>query len=133
VVADYLTPPRDPGPIWTKGGRPVDGRELKSIAGPDHCNWQHMVCLQVGWPLGTRAKQWQDAHRFLRDPTGTFDCGVQGTLLLHVTLPPDARATGYRNGELELWLSPSDQNSAFLRVGTDVEERPRVDSSVSCR
>jgi hypothetical protein len=53
-------------------------------------------------------------------------------LAIHIALPPDARATGYRNGELELWLSPSARDSAYLRVGDDVERWPRADPVVAC-
>src|SRR5690348_1760602 len=46
TVADYFSPPQPyPGPTWTKDGRPVDGRELNSIAGPDHCDWQSAVMM----------------------------------------------------------------------------------------
>jgi hypothetical protein len=134
TVADSFTPPRPaPGPPWTKDGRPADSRVLNSVAGPSHCNWQNLVFLHLGWPLGSRATSWRTAHRFLRDPEGTFDWGVHGRFQEHAALPPDARDTGYRTGDVELWLSPSDPDSAFLRVGDDVERWPRLDSTVGCR
>jgi hypothetical protein len=116
----------------TKDGRPVDGRELNSIAGPDHCGWQSAVMLRLRWPLGTVSRTAAEIRQFIRDPRGVIDQDFRVRLAIHIALPPDARATGYRNGELELWLSPSARDSAYLRVGDDVERWPRADPVVAC-
>lgn len=133
TVAQYFSPPQPyPGPTWTKDGRPVDGRELNSIAGPDHCGWQSAVLMHLGWPLGTVSQTSAEIHQFIRDPDGVIVRGPRDKLALHIGMPPDARATGYRNGELELWLSPSDPDAAYLRVNDDVERWPRADPVVAC-
>jgi hypothetical protein len=133
TVADYFFPPQPyPGPTWTREGRPVNGRELNSIAGPDHCGWQSAVIMHLGWPLGTVSQTSAEIHQFIRDPNGVIDQGLHDKLALHVVLPPDARDTGYRNGELALWLSPADPDTAYLRTRTDIERWPRADPVVAC-
>lgn len=132
-VAEYFSPPvRYPGPTWTRGGRPVDGQELNSIAGPDHCDWQSAVIMHLGWPLGTVSRSSTEIRQFIRDPDGVIKYGTRHTLAIAVDLPNDARDTGYRNGELELWLSPSDPDAAYLRAGDNVERWPRADPVVAC-
>ncbi len=133
TVADYFSPAQAfPGPTWTKDGRPVDGRELSSIAGPDHCAWQSAVILHVGWPLGTVAQTSAESRQFVRDPDGVLDPVLRDALAVHVALPADATDTGYRNQELELWLSPSEPDAAYLRVGDDAERWPRADPVIAC-
>jgi len=44
-----------------------------------------------------------------------------------VTLPADARATGYRLGAIEIYVSPSDQDEAYVVSPRDAERWPRVD------
>jgi hypothetical protein len=58
--------------------------------------------------------------------------GPTWTQDIHIALPPDARATGYRKGELELWLSASEPDAAYLRVDDDVERWPRANPVVAC-
>jgi hypothetical protein len=133
TVADYFSPPQPyPGQTWTKDGRPVDGQELNSAAGPDHCAWQSAVMMHLGWPLGTVSQTSTEIHQFIRDPDGVIDQRLRDKLAIAIDLPPDARDTGYRNGELELWLSPSDPDAAYLRVRDDVERWPRADPVLAC-
>lgn len=133
TVADYFSPPQPyPGPRWTKDGRPVDGQELNSIAGPDHCGWQGAALMHLGWPLGTVSHTSAESRQFIRDPDGVIDQGLRDKLAIAIDLPPDAQDTGYRNGELELWLSPSEPDAGYLRVGEDVERWPRADPVRAC-
>jgi hypothetical protein len=133
-VADYFSPPQPyPGPTWARGGRAVVGRELNSIAGPAHCDWQSAVMLYLGWPPGTVSQSIADRRQFIRDPDGVIGFGVRDELAIAIDLPDDARDTGYRSGELELWLAPSDPDAAYLRAGDDVERWPRADPVVACR
>jgi hypothetical protein len=134
-VADHFSPPPPPpGPTWTRAGRPVDGRELNSVAGSDHCGWQSVVMMHLGWPLGTVAESSAEVRQFIRDPDGVIvGWGIRDKLRVAVDLPDDARDTGYRNDDLELWLVPSDPDAAYLRVADDVERWPRADPAVGCR
>jgi hypothetical protein len=133
TVAEYFSPPSPyPGPTWTKDGRAVDGRELNSIAGPDHCSWQSVVIMHLGWPLGTVSRTSAEVRQFIRDPDGVIDPSLSNRLAIAIDLPADATDTGYRNGDLELWLSPSTPDAAYLRVGDDVERWPRADPVIAC-
>jgi len=132
TVADYFSPPQAyPGLTWTRHGRPVDGGELSSSAGPEHCGWQSVVFLFVGWPLGTVSQTSAEVREFVRDPNGVFDQRLR-PLVRHAVLPADAADTGYRTGGLELWLSPSNPDAAYLRSGSDVERWPRADPLIAC-
>ncbi|MEQ7124254.1 hypothetical protein ABN034_06985 [Actinopolymorpha sp. B11F2] len=132
-VGDYFSPPAPfPGPTWTKNGRSVEGTELNSIAGPEHCGWQSAVLLHLGWPPGTVSKTIEGVRQYVRDPKDVLDGGYDKGLRRHITLPDDAADTGYRTGKLQLWLTPSDPDGAYLRVQNDVERWPRADPPVAC-
>jgi hypothetical protein len=132
-VAAYFSPPRPfPGPTWTRSGRPVDGRELNSIAGPEHCRWERAVLMHLGWPLGTVSRDATEIRQFVRDPDGVVDERLRDRLATGIDLPADARDTGYRNGGLQVWLSPSRPDTAYLRAGDDVEGWPRADRVLAC-
>jgi hypothetical protein len=113
-ITGYFSPPEAfPGPTWTRDGEPVDGRELNSIAGPEHCRWESAVMMHLGWPLGTVARDMAEARQLTRDPEGAIDAHLQ-------------------QQELELWLSDSDPEGAYLRVGHDVERWPEAEPVVAC-
>jgi hypothetical protein len=132
-VRDYFSPPKPfPGPTWTRQGHSVDGKELNSIAGPAHCGWQSAVLLHLGWPPGTVSKTITNVHQYVRDPKGVLGRGLRNGLRQHVRMPKDATDTGYRTGSLHLWLSHSDPEGAYLRVGNDVERWPRADTPLAC-
>ncbi|GIH10523.1 hypothetical protein Rhe02_85900 [Rhizocola hellebori] len=133
TVASFFSPAQPfPGLAWTKDGHAVDGRELNTIAGPSHCAWENVVMMHLGWPLGTVSQTSAEARQFIRDPGGILEQGFREKLALHTTLPFDALATGYRSGELQLWLAPSAPESVFLRVGDDVEQWPRAKNMIAC-
>ncbi|GAA1827581.1 hypothetical protein GCM10009682_53560 [Luedemannella flava] len=133
TVASFFSPPKEfPGPTWTKKGKSVDNNELNSIAGSDHCGWESAVMMHLGWPLGTVAKTSATMRQFIRDPGGVITDRFQPGLKLHVSMPPDGKDTGYRNGDLELWLAPSDPDGAYLRVDSDVERWPIANPVVAC-
>jgi hypothetical protein len=121
-----------PGTPWTKDGRAVANRELNAIAGPEHCDWQSATFLHLGWPLGTVSQHIGQVHQFLRDPQGVIGATYRDRLGLQVALPPDASDTGYRQGDVELWLRDAEPDAAYLRAGDDVERWPRADPAVAC-
>jgi hypothetical protein len=88
--------------------------------------------MHLGWPLGTVSQTSAEIHQFIRDPDAVIDQSLRDRLALRVDLPPDARDTRYRDGELELWLSPSDPDTAYLRYRDDIERWPRADPVVAC-
>ena len=133
TVQDFFSPPREhPGPTWTRDGEQIHPTELTTAAGPDHCEWQTAVMMHLGWPLGTRAETSAQARQFVRDPDAVVDPELSAGLEHPSWLPDDARDTRYRLGDLELWLSPSDADAAYLRHGSDVERWPRADPVVAC-
>jgi hypothetical protein len=132
TVGDYFSPPQAyPGPAWEKDDRSIDPEELNTVAGPDHCDWQSVVMMHLGWPLGTVARTVEQSRQFIRDPDGSIE-GFRGQLMTSVELPTDARYTGYHLDELELWLSPSEPDGVYLRIGNDVERWPRADPVIAC-
>ncbi len=125
--------PQYPGYTWTRDGHAVDGRELNTIGGPAHCDWQSATYLHIGWPPGTVAADSRQARLYIRDPHGVVPGTYRERLRLHATLPPDAAPTGYRLGDVELWLGPSDRDEAVYLVGRgDVERWPRSDPMTLC-
>ncbi len=128
TVASFFSPPQPyPGPAWTRDGRSVDRQELEIIAGPEHCEWQAVAFLYLGWPPGTTGK----SRQFIRDPGDVLQ-GAAGAPASGIRLPADARDSRYRHRDLQLWLSPSDPDGVYLRAGTDVERWPRADPVIGC-
>jgi hypothetical protein len=133
VAAAFDLPPSYPGYTWTRGGSPVSNFELVTSAGPGHCGWESATYLTIGWPPGTVAATAAGAHLYIRDPRGVVGTSYRDALLLHATLPADARPTGHRHGSLEIYVSPSDQDRAIYVVGADGAERwPRSDPMTLC-
>jgi len=131
VATAFDPPPSYPGYGWTRNGRPVTPQELVSAAGPAHCGWESATLLTIGWPPGTVSPTASGARLYVRDPNGVL--GYRQLLVLHATLPENARPTGYRYGSLELFLSPSDQDKAIYIVSrSGVERWPRANPMNVC-
>jgi hypothetical protein len=133
VATAFDIPPAYPGYTWTREGRTVSAFELVTSAGPDHCGWGSATYLTIGWPPGTVASDSRGAHLYIRDPHGVVGTSYRDGLVLHATLPADARATGHRHGAIEIFVSPSDQDQAIYVVGAGGAERwPRSDPMTLC-
>jgi len=134
VAAAFDLPPTYPGYSWTRDGGTVSPFELVTSAGPDHCGWESATYLTIGWPPGTVSSYAAGAHLYIRDPHGVVSASYRDGLVLHSTLPPDARPTGHRHGAIEIYVSPSDQDHAIYVVGPGGAERwPRSDPMTLCR
>ena len=99
--------------IWTdREGRPADTREVHSYLGPEHCDWQSMIFLQLG-------------HRtYVRDVLPELRSYVDHPYVAHTALPGDAVDSGFSRDGRRLWLA-ADHRTAY--VGThpsDVEAWP---------
>ena len=141
---DLFSSPRPyPGQPWTYQGHRVPYPVIEASAGPAHCGWESAVFLSMGWPLGTSSEV--NGHltatfrRYIRAPDGVLggahpgELSLGARLVLHATLPRDARATGYRDGPFELYLSKIDQDSRIYIVGpTGIEAWPRDDPPTYC-
>jgi len=133
VAAAFDLPPSYPGYAWTRDGNTVSPFELVSSAGPDHCGWESATYLTIGWPPGTVASYATGARLYIRDPHGAVAASYREGLVLHASLPADARPTGHRHGSIQIYVSPSDQDRAIYVVGADGAERwPRSDPMTLC-
>jgi hypothetical protein len=134
TVAVAFDPPPPQPYTWLRDGREVSGFELSTFAGPDHCGWQSATVLIIGWPAGTVSRTIDEAHQYVRDPHGAVKSSLRDRLVLHATLPADARPTGYRHGSIELYLSPRDQDEGIYVVGPagGAERWPRDDPPSGC-
>jgi len=127
ISSAFDTPPAYPGYRWSRDGRVVGEFELTTIAGPSHCGWQSATMLFIGWPPGTIAPTSEQSRFYIRDPQGVFGASYRDRLMRKVTLPGNARSSGYRLGAMELYLSPDDQDEAIYVVTPSGAERwPRV-------
>ncbi|TME88405.1 MAG: hypothetical protein E6I43_02275 [Chloroflexi bacterium] len=133
VSAAFDNPPSYPGYQWTRNGKSVPTAELGTSAGPTHCSWQSATILTIGWPLGTVSANAGQARFYIRDPKGVMHGTYKDRLVKDAHLPADARATGYKLGSIELYLSPADQDvSAYLVTSAGAERWPRADPFYGC-
>ena len=104
--------------------------EVRMYRGPSHCDWEEAVFLDVGWPLGRSLEPPRGAGRqYVRDPNGVLPRDVfLGELDLHARLPRHARDTGYRAGELALWIGDDAERYVYVVRGDEVERWPRTES-----
>lgn len=97
-------------------------------AGPEHCDWEKTRVLITGDPLGTRYFNEDTTLNYVRDPGGRY--GVRAFVTGFRTLdemPTDAVDTGFRQGNRELWLSPSDPDGAYIWDSGAGERWPKGD------
>lgn len=93
------------------------------------CEHGRVAVLIIGDPLGA-ALDALNRHEYLRDPGGT--ARSQGWIdrpwRAHDEPPADARATGWSNGNIELWISPSSvEDFVWVKRGDVLERWPRAD------
>lgn len=111
-LGGYCGPPR-----WVdRTGQVAPPAVLKEQRGPMHCEWDSASFLRYR------------GEAYVGDPEGVLPTG--GTALSYeprADLPSDAVATGYREGDRELWTSPSVGRDAVYIVTPDGAERwPRL-------
>jgi hypothetical protein len=107
--------------IWTdRAGERVPTTEVSSGPGDDHCDWREVHFLDLG------------ERRYARDPEGLLE---PGTLTApydgSAHLPADARDTGYRYGDRQLWLT-DDRRTAYVRTADGVEAWPLLEEHMAC-
>lgn len=119
----------DSGPyeIWTdERGRRVPVTEVHSGEGAEHCDWQKAHVLSTGWG--------KEGRLFARDPEGVLPPGsLTARYDGSARLPGDARDTGYRYGDWELWLSDATPTKAYVRTPDGVEAWPATKEGFGCR
>ncbi len=112
--------------IWTDTeGNRVPVTEVSSREGDAHCGWEKAHFLATG--------QGKEARLYVRDPQGVLD---STTLTApydgDVRLPADARDTGYRYGDWQLWRTDSTW-TAYVRTPDGVEKWPAANGGLGCR
>ena len=133
VATAFDQPLAYPGYTWTRDGRAVAPEEMETISGPSHCGWQSATMLFIVWPPGSAPTSYFTGRLYIRDPEGVYGVRFRDRLGRNVTVPADARATGYRLGAIEVYVSPSDQDEAIYVVSPrDAERWPRVDPVRLC-
>ena len=119
-----------PGRPWTRAdGTVVPPTEVSAFDGPSHCGWDMATYLNLGWPLGTLARSVTESHTYIRDPEGViaFRPEIAAGFRADVVLPSDAFDSGYRSGEFELWVSPSQaERWVYVRSPSGAERWPRA-------
>ena len=100
------------------------GEVLLEIPGHEHCAWQSIRFLDLvrdGEP-----------RQYVRDPLSLLPReALVTTLARGVDLPDSAWFSGYRSGQLELWLTPIDE-AAYIVSPTGVERWPRAREPLGC-
>jgi hypothetical protein len=124
------TPFNDRAHLWCSG----DGRRLYTTNQQYsfHTRWPcdrgQVAMLSIGRPLGERMDRLV-FREYVRDPAGEFFGNGWLTEPYDgaARLPADAADTGWTNGNIDLWLSPGEQERAIYLVRGDVVERwPRA-------
>jgi hypothetical protein len=81
----------------------------------------------LGLPLGTPVDM-LDRHYYFRDPAGEAVARgwLQDSWRRGVKLPDEAEDSGWTNGNMDLWVDPSDVEQAiYVRTGGRYERWPR--------
>jgi hypothetical protein len=123
----------DPTPIWYDAdGRPLARDVVNAYQGPEHCDWQSAIFLELGWPIGTPGVG-DDSRLYLRDPKGVVPAGTwdeSGELADHgvrfasdVELPSDAVDTGIHNDEYRIFVSEPTADTEIYVLTADGLER----------
>lgn len=125
-----------PGPVWTdESGAQVSPDLIVVVGGPSHCGWESAAFLAVGWPLGTSTtKSGSTTRQYVRDPEGLFSSfpELQGQFVPETSLPEDSEFTGYRTEKMELWLTPSQPDAAYIVFDQAIERWPRAEPELGC-
>jgi hypothetical protein len=113
--------------IWTDGkGTRVPVTVVHSSEGAEHCDWQKAHFLSAGDDAGGRGEL------YARDPDGVLpDTMLTAPYDGDARMPEDARSTGYRLGDRELWFT-KDKAKAYVRTPDGVEAWPRVKEGMGC-
>jgi hypothetical protein len=119
------------GSVWCD----ADGQG-RTIRQPDQlvlftrypCDAGHAAVLTVGRPLGMPIDRLV-RHEYVRDPAGEFSAQgwVTSPYVGDAPVPDDAAYTGWTNGNIEIWISPSELEKAiFIKRGDTFERWPRA-------
>jgi len=112
--------------VWTdRDGQSVPESKVVSYFGPEHCDWQDVVFLQIGYRSGLTQPGLSGELKFLRDPAGELADHTVARFEPSAELPANAVDTGWQRDGQELWLDPdgaalsADRRRRFREVALD--------------
>lgn len=109
---------------------------LQVSFGPDHCDWQDIVLLDVAWPLGSEVTTFTDdgVRQYARDVDGVLGERLRTTFASGMELPAHTADTGYHRQGNRLLVSEADAEEAVfvVRDNGTVERWPRVTPHALC-
>ncbi len=99
--------------VWTnEQGERIPITVIQSSRGPEHCDWDSATFLDLR------------GDTFVKDPQGVLPPeSFSGTFDPNITLPEDAKDTGYRLDGQRLWVA-ADRSAAFIVTEQGVERWP---------
>ncbi|SNT37869.1 hypothetical protein SAMN05421812_105147 [Asanoa hainanensis] len=128
--------PYSPAEQWTRDGAAVSSDVISSHNGDRQCDWEAARFLRLSFPVYSAPTGQSKVAQYVRDPEGVLDrADLRDAFQSAATLPSDARSTGYRRDDTELWLADSDRHRVayLVRQGPrQVEAWPRVDPPMGC-
>jgi len=126
--------PAFPGYPWTYNGQTVGWQVAATSAGPEHCGWQGVTFLTLGWPPGTYSATSAHSRQYVRDPRHLLlvPAYLRSRLDLSAHLPGDARPTGLRYRGVEIDVAADADTAIYMVGGGHAERWPRSDPMSLC-
>ena len=111
----FADAPAWPGDPWFHEAREVTRDEMTLARGPEHCGSQDAIYLSG---TGLPAPRDERGPLWVRDPRGVLEHfpRAEAEFRARAVLPGDARATGYRQANVEVWTAPSDDGDFVYLV-----------------
>lgn len=109
-------------------GRTIRQPEQLTMLTRYPCDVGQAAIVSLGQPLGATIDplvRWE----YVRDPAGAFlsQGWIEEPFAAGAELPADAASSGWTNGSIELWISPSEvERAIYLVRGETVERWPRA-------
>jgi hypothetical protein len=125
------------GTDWSGAWTDSQGRELPPTViwslTDDACYPEGVVFISIGDPKsGTFEFGPGKARTYVRNPGALAKHAVAALFDGEAHLPKDARFSGYRLGDVEVWLSGRGTNAIYVRTRDSVERWPWVVNIPRC-
>lgn len=101
--------------------------------GPEQCGFEDARVIITGTPVGSRYTDASDDAEYIRDPDNVFgDADTAAAFDPNAELPAGAEDTGFRQGETQLWVDPSDESAIYLLLEATIERWPLDPEPTPC-
>jgi hypothetical protein len=121
--------------VWCDArGLRVPEDNVAFFRGTGHCGWESISFIHLGPEPGWETDD-LNIIQFVRDPDGLFkgEYGWLSDFEIGAELPADAVDTGLTNGNVRLFHSPSQYDTAvYAQVGRAIERWPRMREFATC-